>query len=58
MSKENLSEADASFKAIADLEDGTDQLDHEYDIDAKGNYLKGQDGYSLSESLDYHDLDG
>lgn len=29
-----------------------------YDFDAKGNFLKGRDGYQLSESVDYHDLGG
>lgn len=38
--------------------DGTSHFESEFDIDAKGQFLKGKDGYALGESLDFHDLDG
>jgi len=33
-------------------------LETPYDFDASGRFLKGKDGYSLSEAVDYHDADG
>ena len=58
MTKSTLNESDAFFKAMVDQEDETNQWDTKYDFDAQGKYMKGQDGYSLSESVDYHDVDG
>ena len=55
--KEGLEEEDASFKAMADLDD-TSLLDNEFDFDGSGKFLKGPDGYALGEAVDYHDLDG
>ena len=44
--KEGLEEEDASFKAMAEL-DQSSHLDNEFDFDNSGNFLKGPDGYEL-----------
>jgi hypothetical protein len=48
---------DDLFKEMADLDESS-MLDSGFDFDAKGNFLKGEDGYELGEQLDFHDLDG
>lgn len=58
MRREGLLDKDASFKAMVDLEDEVSHLNNSFDFDNKGKFMKGQDGYALGESVDFHDLDG
>ena len=39
---------DLSFKALSDM-DSFDNLKSGFDLDAKGRFLKGADGYQLGE---------
>ena len=32
--------------------------DNQFDFDASGKLLKGSDGYSLAQDVDFHDLNG
>ena len=57
MRKQDLNEDDANFKIMAQ-EDETELQDNRFDFDATGKFLKGEDGYSLAQEVDFHDLNG
>ena len=57
MRREGLESSDAHFKAMAAM-DGVDNAQSGFDIDAKGQFMRGADGYNLGEVLDYHDMEG
>ena len=56
--KGELHDKDAQFAAMVQDEDELSFFESNYDFDGKGNFMKGQDGFSLGEGVDYHDLDG
>ncbi len=58
MRRDGLEEEDASFKAMADLEDSGSHLNNDFDFNSEGKFIKGKDGYGLGERATYHDLDG
>lgn len=55
--RERTMDKDQYFKNLAENDEAS-LLDSEFDFDGAGNFLKSEDGYSLGEQLDYHDLEG